>query len=164
MRLGGNPWISAGGPLVGLALGMAAVVAPLTATVMGAAPPDRAGAASGINNAAARVAGLLAVILTTALTAFVFQAQLAGALESMPDPAAQASILAGAGRFLETPLPPGLGTESVQRVQSALRDSFAAAFATAMLMNAGLAGLAAVLCAFLPLRRGDRRGDRNVSL
>jgi MFS family permease len=42
-------------------LGMATVVAPLTATVLGAAPDSLAGIASGVNNAAARAAQLLAV-------------------------------------------------------------------------------------------------------
>jgi len=42
-------------------LGMAAVVAPLTATVLGAAPDALAGIASGVNNAVARAAQLLAV-------------------------------------------------------------------------------------------------------
>jgi MFS family permease len=42
-------------------LGMAATVAPLTATVLSAAPDTMAGIASGVNNAVARAAQLLSV-------------------------------------------------------------------------------------------------------
>ncbi|HEV7655396.1 MAG TPA: MFS transporter [Mycobacteriales bacterium] len=44
-------------------LGLTTLVAPLTATVLAAAPGQHAGAASGVNNAVARTAGLLAVAL-----------------------------------------------------------------------------------------------------
>jgi EmrB/QacA subfamily drug resistance transporter len=59
---GGRPYVVEvlpGSILQGL--GMAAVVAPLTATVLGAAPDALAGIASGVNNAVARAAQLLAV-------------------------------------------------------------------------------------------------------
>lgn len=43
------------------ALGLSMTVAPLTAAVLGAVDEHRAGIASGVNNAIARVAGLIAV-------------------------------------------------------------------------------------------------------
>jgi len=43
------------------AVGLSTFVAPLTSTVMGTAPPDQVGIASGVNNAVARAASLLAV-------------------------------------------------------------------------------------------------------
>ncbi|MFF5705035.1 MFS transporter [Streptomyces sp. NPDC012794] len=47
--------------MVVMGAGMALLVAPLTSTVLASVPTGRAGLASGINNAAARAAGLLAV-------------------------------------------------------------------------------------------------------
>jgi EmrB/QacA subfamily drug resistance transporter len=56
-----NYWVDLLPPLVGFAVGLALTVAPLTTTVLSEAGPGDAGIASGINNAVARVAGLVAI-------------------------------------------------------------------------------------------------------
>jgi predicted MFS family arabinose efflux permease len=48
-------------PLVGFAIGLGLTVAPLTTTVLSDAGPRDAGVASGVSNAVARVAGLVAI-------------------------------------------------------------------------------------------------------
>lgn len=65
-------WAGVLPPMVLAGLGMAMVVAPLSAAVMGAVPEGDSGGASGINNAVSRVAGLVAVAAMGGLVAAVY--------------------------------------------------------------------------------------------
>jgi predicted MFS family arabinose efflux permease len=58
-----NYWVDLLPPLVGFAVALSLTVAPLTTTVLSDAGPGDAGIASGINNAIARVAGLVAIAM-----------------------------------------------------------------------------------------------------
>ncbi len=123
-----NFWLGGLLPVILVALGMGIVVSPLTTAVMNAADESRSGAASGINNAAARVAGLLAVAVFGAIASLIYHA---------------AAGPAG-GRF--GVLPP-VGDPA----RPALEAAFGTAYGSAMWLAAGWAA-AAVLTVVLMIR------------
>jgi predicted MFS family arabinose efflux permease len=79
--------------IVTLGLGMALTVAPLTTTVMGALGREHAGLASGVNNAVARVAGLLGVAVLGLIAHAQSPEQLAGAFQRVMLVAAMLSAI-----------------------------------------------------------------------
>jgi hypothetical protein len=128
---------------------MSITVAPLTTTVMGAAEERYAGIASGINNAVARVAGLLAIALLGIVVTAVFNAALTSHIASLHlSPAVQQALDAQRGKLAGTGVPPGVDSTTHIALSSAIAQSFVASFRVAMLIGAGLA-LASSLCAWL---------------
>ena len=101
-------------------LGLAMTVAPLTATVLADADEHNAGVASGVNNAIARVAGLVGVAAIGVLVAARFGAALDGAV----DPSALSEAARAA---LEDARADPLALPDLGAVPAAERDTVAAA-------------------------------------
>jgi hypothetical protein len=87
-------WVGVFPAICVLALGMTITVPPLTSTVMASIGEARVGVASGVNNAVARVAGLLAVAMLGAVLFASFSHQFAGSIPVRPNEALNA-LLAG---------------------------------------------------------------------
>ena len=67
-----SAWRWGAASLLVFALGLPAVVAPITAAALAPAPPDLAGVASGLNQTVARAGGVLSVAAVGALAGWVF--------------------------------------------------------------------------------------------
>lgn len=79
LALAGDPargWPAVVFPMATVGLGMSLSVAPLTTVVMNAAPPDRTGVASALNNAVSRLAMLVAIALSGGIALAAFTAAL----------------------------------------------------------------------------------------
>jgi EmrB/QacA subfamily drug resistance transporter len=123
-----------------LGLGMAISVAPLTTVVMNSVEQERAGTASGINNAVARVAGVLAVAVLGALMAEAFAYSLRRSLPSL-------NLNVGIVHQLESNVtklgsldaPPGVDSQTAAAIRSAISDAFIFGFRLIVLVCAVLA-------------------------
>ncbi|CAB3803821.1 MFS transporter [Pararobbsia alpina] len=82
----GSYWAGYLPALAVLGLGLTITVAPLTTTVMVSVPGDRAGVASGINNAVARVASLLAIAVLGIVFVWSHHAALSARLDELHVP------------------------------------------------------------------------------
>jgi EmrB/QacA subfamily drug resistance transporter len=153
--IGGSYWTDFFPPMVLLGLGMAVSVAPLTTTVMTAVEPRHTGVASGVNNAVADVANLLAVALFGVIALSTFGYALDGDVAGLGLPPDAASALAQAKMALgAAALPDAITGEVRAALATAIADSFLASFRVLMLVAAGLALLAALCAAVTMEPRG----------
>jgi EmrB/QacA subfamily drug resistance transporter len=138
-------------PLLLFALGLSMTVAPLTAAVLADATEDDAGIASGVNNAIARVAGLMGTAAVGAAVAGSFVANLDNRLAGVTlGPAARAAVARAKRLPLGLPdvhtLPLTEGRALTRAAEQASLHSFhvGMAIAAVLLAAGGLIGAAGI--------------------
>jgi DHA2 family multidrug resistance protein-like MFS transporter len=140
--------------IVILSLGLAPLFTLAADLAVGSAPPERAGAASGISETSSELGGALGLAILGAIGAAVYRDSAANAIpaEAPRAAAAQASdTLAGAVQAAHG-LPQGLATEVLEPA----REAFTQALQVASMVSGVLIVVAAVLVLRL-LRSGDDR-------
>jgi EmrB/QacA subfamily drug resistance transporter len=147
--IGGSYWVTFFPAVVVLGLGMAVSVAPLTTTVMNAVEQNRAGIASGINNAVSRTAGLLAVAVLGIVMLHSFNSQLDRRLQSLQiTPEIKQSVDQQRTKLAAVEIPANIDPALAKTLKQSIDESFISAFrrvtAVAMVL-ALLSGLSAWL-------------------
>jgi EmrB/QacA subfamily drug resistance transporter len=135
-------------------LGLAMTVAPLTATVLPAADRRHAGIASGVNNAIARVAGLLAIAAVGAVVSAQFDAGVQRRLGERAGAGHGGATAAYVGQARERPLAMPAGRAD-RDVRAAVRAANVEAFHRGMIV-AGLLMIAGGLIALAGIENPRR--------
>jgi hypothetical protein len=138
-------------------VGLAATVAPLTATVLSDADEGNAGIASGINNATARIAGLLSIAAVGAVASAQFGIALDKNLAGQSLSPAAGTAVAQARRETLARVNPGHGVG--QNVALAVQSASVHAFHVGIGISAVLVALGGLLG--LTLIRNPRRAVRS---
>jgi EmrB/QacA subfamily drug resistance transporter len=140
----GSYWTSFFPAVVVMSLGMAASVAPLTTTVMGAVAEQHAGVASGINNAVSRTAGLISIAVFGVVMTGAFARNFNDHLKTLDLPAeTRAALEAQTSRLATTFISEQLKDETKQAVKRAVEESFVSGFRVIIWIAASLALISA---------------------
>lgn len=138
--VGGSYWTMFFPAFVVLGFGLAVSVAPLTTVVMNAVDQKRAGTASGINNAIARVAGLLSIAVLGVVMVSAFRFHLNRSLLDLGIPAGtmhdlQSNEIKLAGLII----PAGTDSRMAAAIQVSIERAFIYGFRLIVLVCVGLA-------------------------
>jgi EmrB/QacA subfamily drug resistance transporter len=157
--VGDNYWKAFFPAIMVLGFGMAVTVAPLTTVVMNSVDQDRVGAASGINNAVARAAGVLAIAVFGVVMVKAFSFRLNHSLAGFslaPDILhdLQNNEIKLAGLQAPSALNPAMKTI----VKESVKEAFIFGFRIVMFICAGLSLASAAFAWLMIPRDRDRRG------
>jgi EmrB/QacA subfamily drug resistance transporter len=144
-HIGGSYWTTFFPAALVLGFGMTITVAPLTTTVMQAVDPEAVGVASGINNAIASVAGLLAIASFGIVMSGTFNTDLQRRLAAAAVPAAIGkAVIAQHAKLAAIEAPAGAGADLQAAVCHAVDEAFLSGFRRVMWIAAALALMSAV--------------------
>ena len=149
--IGGSYWETFFPAIVTVGIGMGISVAPLTTSVMSSVSQDHSGLASGINNAVARTAGLLAIAVMGIIVVYDFNLNLDIELDRIEmSTELKEYINSERINLAGIQIPEGLDIETEGKIQKAINISFLSAFRMVMIISALLA-LASSLTALLSI-------------
>lgn len=152
--VGGTYWRGFFPAMIVLGFGMAVTVAPLTTVVMNSVDKDRVGTASGVNNAVARVASVLAIAVLgiVMVKAFGFRLNSSLAHFSLP-PAVVQDLQANKTKLGGLQAPAALNPTTKTAIDETIKDAFVFGFRVVMVICAGLSlGSAALAWSLIPKR------------
>ena len=154
--IGGNYWLDFFPPVTLLGLGMAISVAPLTTVVMNSVSQNRAGVASGVNNAVARTAGLVAIAVFGIIMLHVFKDQLNGQMTESDLPSSlMQSVQDQSNKLAAIVVPRSQDERAGLLLRRAIDKSFVSGFRAVMAGGAMLA-VAGALTALVLVRTATR--------
>jgi MFS transporter, DHA2 family, multidrug resistance protein len=132
---------------LGVSLGLAPVFTATTDLIVSSAPPERAGAASGISETGAELGGALGIAILGSIGVAVYRSQLADTLPAgLPSQAATiARDTLGGAVGVATGLPEPIGTA----LQAAARQAFTQGMQLSVTLSAAVAAAIAVLATVL---------------
>lgn len=137
--VGGSYWRTFFPGFVVLGLGMAVSVAPLTTVVMDAVDGNLSGTASGINNAVARAAGLLAIAVLGVLMAALFSHYLNERIAALALPTDLArAVRSDELRLAALNIPAGLDSITAGKLKALIDQAFVFGFRLIMVICAVL--------------------------
>jgi len=157
--VGDSYWKTLLPAVVVLGFGMAVTVAPLTTVVMNSVRQDRVGTASGINNAVARVAGVLAIAVLGIVMVSAFGSRLNRGLAQLSLPSGVLQELqANEIKLAGLQVPAGLNPNTAATIEKCIAEAFVSGFRIVIFICACLAlASAAVAWLMIPKDR-DRPG------
>ena len=136
-----------------LGLGLAVTVAPLTALAMNSASKERAGSASGVNNAVSRVAGVVALGVVGVFFSATFASSLSAGLKRSGLTEAEQSAIYAQRALL------GDVRTSNTKAQAAVDEAFEGSFRLVLEIAAGLSLLSALAAVWLVRPLKDSQSD-----
>ncbi|MFZ0145596.1 MAG: MFS transporter, partial [Candidatus Sulfotelmatobacter sp.] len=138
--------------IIVLGFGTAVTVAPLTTVVMNSVNLDRVGSASGINNAVARVAAVLAIAIFGIVMVKSFGFQLNRSLADLSlSPAILQELHSDEIKLAGLQIPLGLNPSTGAAIKESVKDAFVFGFRIVALACSGLS-LASAIVAWLTIR------------